>query len=111
MEEADVVVICCLNYPYTIGLTTLVEAWALGKAVIVTDNPTFPIDVEKEGVGIKVPYGDVNSWIKAIDYLAKNPEVVIKMGKRGKELAQNFYNLNKLTEDVTETLLFFDKKP
>lgn len=111
VEEADVVVICCLNYPYTIGLTTLVEAWALGKAVIVTDNPTFPIDVEKEGVGIKVPYGDVNSWIKAIDYLAKNPEVVIKMGKRGKELAQNFYNLNKLTEDVTETLLFFDKKP
>jgi len=109
VDEADVVVICCLNYPYTIGLTTLVEAWALGKAVIVTDNPTFPIDVEKEGIGIKVPYGDIKSWVKAIDYLETNPEVVVKMGEKAKSLAQNFYNLNKLTEDVAETLLLLTK--
>lgn len=105
VNEADVVVICCLNYPYTIGLTTLVEAWALGKAVIVTDNPTFPIDVEKEGVGIKIPYGDVDGWIQAINYLENNPDVVVAMGEKAKNLAQNFYNLNKLTEDIAKTLL------
>ena len=109
VNEANVVVICCLNYPYTIGLTTLVEAWALGKAVIVTDNPTFPIDVEKEGVGLKVPYDDVDGWIQAINYLEEKPEVVIEMGKKAKSLACDLYNLDKLSEEVAKTLLLLTK--
>lgn len=33
---------------------SIVEAIALGKPVIVTDNPYHSIDVEKEAIGIKV---------------------------------------------------------
>lgn len=105
VNEANVVVICCLDYPYTVGLTTLVEAWALGKAVIVTDNSTFPVDVEKEGVGIKVPYGDIEGWIRAITYLNSNPDKVIEMGKRAKGLVEQSYNLDILTKDVVKVLL------
>jgi glycosyltransferase involved in cell wall biosynthesis len=88
VNDSSIVVICCLNFPYTVGLTTLVEALALGKAIITTDNPTFPIDVEKEGIGIKVPYGDVEAWRNAIEYLSNNPTVVHDMGIKARQLAE-----------------------
>lgn len=105
VNNFSVVVIPCLNYPYTIGLTTLVEALALGKAVITTDNPTFPIDVEKEGIGIKVAYGDVEGWINAINYLANNPDVVREMGIKARCLAEQSYNLNLCSEKIALELL------
>ena len=37
------VVICCMDFPYTVGLTTLVEAFALGIPVICSRNPNFEI--------------------------------------------------------------------
>ena len=40
-NNAFVVLICCLNFPYTVGLTSLVEALAFGLPILSTDNPTF----------------------------------------------------------------------
>ena len=62
------VVICCQDFPYTVGLTTLVEAFALGLPVVCTRNPKFEMDIEKEGVGIYVDYNDVEGWKQAITY-------------------------------------------
>ena len=42
------IVISTYDLPYTVGLTTLVEAMALGLPVITTDNMNYPIDVEVE---------------------------------------------------------------
>ena len=53
------VVICCMDFPYTIGLTTLVEAFALGIPVICSRNPNFEMDIDKEEIGITVAYDDV----------------------------------------------------
>ena len=109
VNNAYAVVICCQNYPYTVGLTTLVEALALGKAVITTDNPTFPIDVEKEGIGIKVPYGDVDGWIKAITYMSGHPEEVKEMGRKARLLAERTYNLERCSKEVADVLLSLKK--
>ena len=68
------IVICCLDFPYTVGLTTLVEAFALGIPVICSRNPNFEIDIDKEGIGITVEYNDVQGWIDAIRYIADHPE-------------------------------------
>ena len=103
------VVICCLNYPYTIGLTTLVEAIALGLPVITTNNPNYPIDVEAENVGIKVPYGDIDTWAKAVDFLQKNPEKSQLFGKNGRLLAEKKFNLNILSKEIALELLSFYK--
>ena len=48
------VVICCMDFPYTVGLTTLVEAFALGIPVICSRNPNFEMDIDKEEIGITV---------------------------------------------------------
>lgn len=105
VNDSYAVVIACLDYPYTVGLTTLVEALALGKAIITTDNPTFPIDVEKEGIGIKVPYGDVNAWIDAINYFSAHPDIVAQMGRKARLLAEKQYNLELCSESIATVLL------
>ena len=109
VNDAYAVVICCQDYPYTVGLTTLVEALALGKAVITTDNPTFPIDVEKEGIGIKIPYGDVEGWVKAINYMSEHPEEVKEMGRKARLLAERSYNLERCSKEIADVLLSLKK--
>jgi glycosyltransferase involved in cell wall biosynthesis len=79
------------------GITCLLEAMACNKPVIVTDNILFPFDVEKEGVGIKVAYGDKEGWIKAINYLINNKDIAKKMGENGYKLikTQRNYDIYK----------------
>ncbi|GHT41544.1 hypothetical protein AGMMS49965_11510 [Bacteroidia bacterium] len=105
VNDAFVVVNSCLNYPYTIGLTSVVEAMALGLPLITTDNPTYPIDVEKENMGLKVPYGDVDAWVKAIQYLSTHPEKAKEMGDNARSLAEKQYNLDRCTKEIASVLL------
>lgn len=109
VNEAFAVVICCMDYPYTVGLTTLVEAMALGLPIITTDNPTFPFDVEEKGIGIKVPYGDINAWSKAINHLKEEPDKAKAMGHKGRLLAENIYNSDCLGREVASVLLQYKK--
>lgn len=69
--------LCCHllhGFPYTVGLTTLVEAFALGIPVICSRNPNFEMDIDKEEIGITVAYDDVEGWINAIHRIADHPE-------------------------------------
>jgi glycosyltransferase involved in cell wall biosynthesis len=103
--NAFAIVIPSLDNSYTVGLTSLVEAMALGLPVITTDNPVYPIDVEKENIGIKVPYKDTNAWIKAIQYLSANPDKAKEMGDNARLLAEKKYNLEMFTKEVASILL------
>jgi glycosyltransferase involved in cell wall biosynthesis len=98
-------VICCTPHPYTNGVTSLLEAMALGKAVITSDNPYFPIDVEKENIGIKVPYGDVDGWVKAIEFMLNNKELVEEMGRNAKRLMEREYNLKLFSDRVASRII------
>lgn len=101
VADASVVVIPCLDLSYTVGLTTLVEAFALGKAVISTSNPKFEMDIEAEGAGVCVGYKDVEGWVKAIKYLSAKPEMAEAMGKNGRRLAESIYNLDNYTRELS----------
>ncbi len=109
VNNSSGVMISCLNYPYTVGLTTLVEAFALGLPVITTDNPNYPIDVEKENVGIKVPYEDIGAWVNAITMLHENPEKSQQFGENGRLLAEKKYNLEIYSKEIASELLSFYK--
>lgn len=97
---ARVVLISSYDLPYTVGLTTLVEALALGLPVITTNNKNYPFDVESEGVGINIPFGNVDAWIKALNYISSHPEEAEAMGKRGRILAENLYNLDHFSQEI-----------
>lgn len=99
------IVICCLDYPYTVGLTTLVEAFALGMPVICSRNPYFEPDIDQERIGITVPYGDTEGWRHAIDYIASHPAEAEEMGRNARRLAEKQYNLEIFAREVAESLL------
>ncbi len=104
VHQADCVVVCCQDTKYTVGLTTVVEALALGKPIICSRNPQIPIDVDAEGCGISVAYYDVQGWIDAINYIKDHPQEAREMGRRGLELARTTYNDARCADDVAEVL-------
>lgn len=104
------VVICCLETQYTVGLTTVVEALALGLPIICSRNPQIPVDFDKEGCGIAVDYYDVEGWKKAIGYISTHPEEARQMGQRARELAETLYNDRHCAADAAALLLKYDKK-
>jgi len=104
VKEASCVVICCQETKYTVGLTTVVEALALGKPIICSRNPQIPVDFDKEGCGISVPYYDIDGWVKAIEFIRNNPDKAREMGEKGKELARTTYNDTRCAKEAAEVL-------
>lgn len=98
------VVIPCLDFPYTVGLTTLVEALALGVPLITSRNGYFPMDIDAEGVGITVPYGDVQGWVDAANYIATHPREAEAMGQRARLLAERVYNMEAFGHEIAEVI-------
>jgi glycosyltransferase involved in cell wall biosynthesis len=86
---------------YPCGLTSLVEAMALAKPVIITDNPYNGIDVEKIGCGIKVAYNDIDGWVNAIKYIADHKEAAIAMGKKGYYFVKSQYNMKIFGKELS----------
>lgn len=109
VNRASCVVICCQESNYTVGLTTVVEALALGKPIICTRNPQMPMDIEKEGCGIWVEVGDVDGWVKAINYINSNPDKAKEMGEKGRRLAERLYNISHCTDDMAEVILKYSE--
>lgn len=98
------VVICCLETKYTVGLTTVVEAMALGIPIICSRNPQIPIDFDKDGCGISVDYYDTEGWVKAVEYIATHPEEAAEMGRKGRQLAEEKYNDKKCAAEVAKVI-------
>ena len=91
---------CCVMIPllheqvnYCVGLTSMVEAMAMGKPIISSSNPYSPIDLEKEGIGIYA--NSVEEWKKAVLFFEQNPDKIKEMGKRARQLAENWFNINE----------------
>ncbi len=104
VNRADCVVICSRATNYTVGLTTLVEAMALGLPMICSRNPQMPFDVETEGCGISVDYGDVDGWTKAIEYMASHPDEAQRMGRKARQMAEEVYNNRNCAREVAEVI-------
>ena len=93
-----------MDFPYTVGLTTLVEAFALGIPVICSRNPNFEVDIDKEGIGITVEYGDAQGWIKSIQYIAEHPNEAKEMGRKARQLAEQRFNMEIFAKEIADTL-------
>ena len=83
---------------YCVGFTSVVEAMAMSKPIISTRNPFYPIDLEKEGIGLYVD--DTDSWVHAIEYLYSHPEIAEEMGKKARRLAEERYNIVECSKQI-----------
>ena len=94
-----------LNKPHnTVGLSSLLEAMCMGRAVITTENQDMGFDLEKEGIGFTVPHKDVNAWKQAVQYLLDRPEEAQEMGLKARYLAEKRYNLTNFTQKIVQCM-------
>ena len=88
--------IACLP-SYREGLPkSLIEAAACGRSVITTDVPGCRDAIEPGVSGILVPVKDETSLADAIEELIKNPHKRNLMGKAGRNLAENAFDIKNV---------------
>lgn len=68
------------------GLTSLVDALAIGRPIIMTRNRFIDLDIEAEGIGRWVAPGDVDGWVDALHWFEQNPDASQAMGRRARAL-------------------------
>jgi glycosyltransferase involved in cell wall biosynthesis len=82
------------------GLTCMLEAMAMGKAVICS-RTKGQVDVLQDGVtGIFVPQGDPVAMREAILRLWNDPALADEMGRRGREHIEKYHSIEQFVESV-----------
>lgn len=110
VAQSRCVCICCQKSNYTVGLTTVVEALALGLPILCTRNPQMPIDIEAEGCGFWIEVGDVEGWKEKLRYIAEHTEEAQMMGRKGRALAEQYYNVRQCGKEVANIIMKWQKQ-
>jgi glycosyltransferase involved in cell wall biosynthesis len=110
-DRSRFVVVPLLDVDFQAGITLILEAMAMSKAVIVTRTRGLPESVRgpmwtdalsewpqnalapADSTGIFVPPDDTNAIRSAISYLLANPDVASLLGANGRKLAEQEYSL------------------
>jgi glycosyltransferase involved in cell wall biosynthesis len=86
------------NVEFQAGVTAILEAMAMGRAVICTRTPG-QTDVIVDGeTGLYVPAGDPQALAAAITYLLANPHEAERMGQAGRRLVEQSMSLDCYVE-------------
>lgn len=88
------VVVPLLDVDSDCGVTTLTEAMAMGKAVVVT-RTRGQVDIVGDGEhGVYVPPGDADALRSVIEHLLDHPEEAERMGKAGRALIEAHHTMD-----------------
>jgi glycosyltransferase involved in cell wall biosynthesis len=101
LEQANLVV---LPTTYGEGVPKiLLEAAAIGRAIIATDIPGCREIVRHGENGFLIPPGDVSALAFAITELLKDPEQRARMGKRGREIVEAEFSQEQVVAETFAT--------
>jgi glycosyltransferase involved in cell wall biosynthesis len=75
---------------------TVLEAMAMGRAVITTDAPGCRETVIDGDNGFLVPVQSVNALGEAMVRFIKDPTLALRMGQRSRKLAEDKYDVHKV---------------
>lgn len=81
---------------------TVLEAMAVGRAIITTDAPGCKETVSEGFNGLKVPVADVDALAGAMLKLAREPHMVQSMGQNSRLLAEQKYDAKKVAKAMME---------
>ncbi len=79
---------------------TVLEAMAMGRAVITTDVPGCRGTVIDGETGFLVPHKDVDSLVVAMERFIKDEELVQKMGERSYEYCFSKYRVELINSNM-----------
>lgn len=75
---------------------TVLEAMAMGRAIITTDAPGCRETVVNGDNGFMVPVKSVDALERAMLRFVEEPELAERMGKRSRQIAEHKYDVNKV---------------
>lgn len=75
---------------------TVLEAMAMGRAVITTDAPGCRETVVDGDNGFLVPVKSVNALVQAMLRFIDEPDLAARMGLRGRQVAEEKYDVRKV---------------
>ncbi len=102
--QSAFVVVPLKETDFQAGVTTILEAMAMGKAVIAT-RTLGQTDVIIEGVtGLTVPPGDVLAWQRAITRLREDPALCERLGRNARRWVEEHATLDRWTARLAHAL-------
>lgn len=111
---ADVMVIPMLPVDRVAGLTSLIDAFALGMPVLCTRNAGLDFDIEAIGCGFWVEAADPAAWAFAIGRLPRERVALDAMGQRGRQYAERHLDMDdysKRVGNVVRSVLGLPQEP
>lgn len=91
-RSADLVVVPILPTNYAAGITSILEAAAIGKAIIATKNPALLGAVADPNIAIWVPPEDPSAMRSAIQDALANPDKREALGKSALEIQRKYHS-------------------
>lgn len=79
---------------------TVLEAMAMGRAVITTDAPGCRETVIDGENGFLIPVRNADALAKAMLRFIEQPELVAQMGQRAREIAEEKYDVHKVNAQM-----------
>ena len=83
---------------------TVLEAMAMGRAIITTDAPGCRETVTDGDNGFLVEVKSVQSLVKAIEKLILQPELIAQMGRRSREIALHKYDVHQVNAHMMQEM-------
>jgi len=83
---------------------TVLEAMAMGRPVITTDAPGCRETVIDGENGFLVPVKSVDALIEAMEQFVVDPELALRMGARGREIAEEKYDVHKVNAVILNAM-------
>lgn len=83
---------------------TVLEAMAMGRAIITTDAPGCRETVTDGDNGFLIEVKSVESLVKAMEKLILQPELIAKMGGRSREIALHKYDVHQVNTHMLQEM-------
>ncbi|MDY7024448.1 MAG: glycosyltransferase family 4 protein [Cyanobacteriota bacterium] len=110
-RDSDIVIISLKPHNYQAGFTTLFEALACRRPVIMTQTPGLSETLAKAGIITGVEPKNPAGMREAILDLLNHPEKAEAQAQRGYELVQSQYNSEQYVDGIAEQLMALDPEP
>jgi glycosyltransferase involved in cell wall biosynthesis len=102
--QAEVVVVPVIESFMPAGITTLLEAMSMGKAVVVTETSELRGVVQHGETGLVVSPGDVTGLRAALELLLASQSTRRELGARARSVAVERYDVNVYAANLARQL-------
>jgi glycosyltransferase involved in cell wall biosynthesis len=103
--RASVVVVPVMPADYPFGITAVLEAMSMGKAVVVSGTEGLRGVVQDGQTGLVVPPGDVPTLRQAVSQLLAHPADRRRLGEAARRVAIEQYGLDRYVGELGRHLL------